>query len=60
MMKMMMTFDKVINSFIHPVVGYIVPPRFLYEEGFAIEYQTKVDMPLNKETKPNQTKPNQF
>ena len=25
-----------------------------YKDGFGIKYTTKVDMPLNKESKPNQ------
>ena len=37
-------------------MGYIVPLLF-YNVSFGIELPTKVDMPLNKETKPNQTKP---
>ena len=36
-------------------MGYIVPLVFFLENGLGIKWPTKVDMPLNKETKLNQT-----
>ena len=33
---------------------FIFPAMSLYEGGFGINWSTKVDMPLNKGTKPNQ------
>ena len=36
-------------------MGSILPLIF-YSDGCGIKYPTKVDMPLNKEAKPNQTK----
>ena len=33
-------------------MGWIVPQLFLFEDGFGIKLPTKIDMPLNKETKP--------
>ena len=43
------------NPLILPAMGQIVPLLFFYENGIGIKYPTKIDMPLNKETKPNQT-----
>ena len=37
-------------------MGQIVLLLFFYKNGFGIELHRKVDMPSNKETKPNQTK----
>ena len=37
-------------------MGYILPLLSFYDHGFGIKYPRKVDMPLSKENKPNQTK----
>ena len=37
-----------------PAMGWIVPLLF-YKDSFGIWYSMKVNMPLNKETKPNQS-----
>ena len=50
------TFGKGMKPLILPSMGWIIPLLFFYENGFGIKYPTKVDMPLNKETKPNQTR----
>ena len=34
-------------------MGYIVSLLLFYKDRFGIKYPTKVDMTLNKETKPN-------
>ena len=39
--------------FISPAMGSIAPLLSFYKYGFGIKYPTKVDMSLNKETKPN-------
>ena len=41
------------NFIIHPARGQIVLLLFLYKDGFGIKYTTKLDMPLNKQTKPS-------
>ena len=41
------------NPLILPAMGEIVPLLFFLENGFGIKLPTKVDVPLNKETKPN-------
>ena len=41
------------NPLILPEIGLIVPLLFFSENGFGIKQPTKVDMPLNKETKPS-------
>ena len=43
------TLGKDMNPLILSAMGYIVPLLFFYENGFSIK---KIDMPLNKETKP--------
>ena len=35
-----------------------VPLLFFYMDGFDVKLRREFDMPLNKVTKPNQTKPN--
>ena len=47
------TRGKGMDPFILPVMGQIAPQPFFYDNGFGIKYPTEVDMPLNKETKPN-------
>ena len=47
------TFGKGMNPFILLDKGKIVRLLFFWENGFGIKSPTKVDMPLNKETKPN-------
>ena len=44
---------KGMKPLIIPAMGWIVLLLFFLENGFGIKYLTKVDMPLNKETKPN-------
>ena len=46
------TLGKGMNPLIVLAICYIVPLLFFYENGFGIKWPTKVDMPLNKETKP--------
>ena len=48
------TLEKGMNPLILPAMGWIVPLMFFSENSFGIKQPTKVDMPLNKETKPNQ------
>ena len=43
-----------------PVMVLVVPLLFFYKYDFAFKSPTKVDMSLNKETKPNQTYQNSF
>ena len=50
------TLRKSINPFISPGRGLILLLLQCYKVGFCIKLYKKVDMPLNKETKPNQTK----
>ena len=49
------TLGKGMNPLIFPAMGLIVLLLFFKENGFGIKKPTKVDMPLNIETKPNQT-----
>ena len=42
-------------SLLPTAIGLIVSLLFLYMDSFGIKWLTKVDMPLNKETKLNQT-----
>ena len=41
------------NPLIPPAMGIIVPLLSFNKDEFAIKQPTKVDIPLNKETKPN-------
>ena len=34
-----------------PAIGYLASLQFFSKDGFGIKYPSKVDMPLNKETK---------
>ena len=43
------------NLCIPHVMGLKKPLKFFYKIGFGIELTTKVYMPVNKETQPNQT-----
>ena len=45
------TFRKGLNPLIAPAISEIVPLLSFYNDGFDIKLLTKVDMPLNKETK---------
>ena len=48
---------KVSNPLILPIIGSIEMLQSFYKNGFGIRRHTKVDMPLNKESKSNQSKP---
>ena len=48
------TLEKGMNPLILSAMGQIVSLMFFLENGFGIKQPSKVDMPLNKETKPNQ------
>ena len=45
------TLWKGMNPLILPAMGYIVSLLSFLKDGFSLEEPTKVDMPLNKETK---------
>ena len=45
--------QKDMNPLIPPVMSQIVSMLFFNMDGFGIKYPMKIDMPLNKETKPN-------
>ena len=49
------TLGKGMNPLIPPDLGLILLLLSFYENRFGIKESTKIDMPLNKETKPNQT-----
>ena len=46
------TLEKGMNPLILPAMSEIVPLLFFWKVSFGIEQPRKVDMPLNKETKP--------
>ena len=46
------TLGKGMKPLILSAMGQIAPLLFFFENGFGIKWPTKVDMPLNKETKP--------
>ena len=41
------------NPLVQPAMGQIISLLFFYKDSFGIKEPTKVDMPLNKEIKPN-------
>ena len=41
------------NPIIPPAMCYVAPQQFFYKDGFGIKQPKKIDMPFNKETKPN-------
>ena len=47
------TLGKSIEPSYLLAMGWIVALLFLYKKGFGIELLTKVDLPLNKESKSN-------
>ena len=46
------TLRKIMKSLILPAMSPIISQLFFYTDSFGIKLSTKVDMPLNKETKP--------
>ena len=47
------THGKDMNHLIVPAMSYIVPLLFFSENSFDIKLPIRVDVPLNKESKPN-------
>ena len=45
---------KGINLLILPAIGWIVPHKLFCKVYFGIQYPSKIEMPLNRETEPNQ------
>ena len=52
------TLKKDMNQLIFAAMEEIAPLLFFSKNGFDIELKTKAVIPLNKKTKPNQTKTN--
>ena len=48
------TLGKGMNSFIPQAMSSLVLLLFFLKDGFCIKYSTNLDMPSNKEIKPNQ------
>ena len=49
--------EKGMNLLLHPAMSWIISLPYFYNDDFGIKKPTKVDVPLNKETKPMYTIP---